>query len=159
MVKRFVADSAPSLYLFPPPSVDLEPIGHTTRPTDRRRAVLKKNSRSEYQKQWRKRNPESHARTCARTKKKYSTLAWPRLLLKYGLSVDDYNRLSEKQNNVCAICGNKNGKRIHLAVDHNHSTGMVRGLLCTPCNIGIGNLKEKPEIIRSAAAYLERRIF
>jgi hypothetical protein len=64
---------------------------------------------------------------------------------KFNMTVDEYDEMLEKQKGVCAICGKsevvKNQYGIkRLAVDHNHITGKVRGLLCTHCNIGIGNL-------------------
>jgi len=73
---------------------------------------------------------------------------------KYGLSLDDYDRMFESQNEGCAICGgsNPNGKR--LFVDHNHKTGAVRGLLCSNCNSALGMLKDSPELCRRAATYL-----
>mgnify|MGYP001576209901 CR=1 FL=1 len=45
------------------------------------------------------------------------------------------------------------GKTLHI--DHNHTTGAVRGLLCTQCNVGVGMLKDSPAVLRAAANYLE----
>ena len=75
----------------------------------------------------------------------------------YGLSEADYKALLLAQNNSCAICelACKTGKR--LAVDHNHSTGKVRGLLCDSCNRGIGFLQDNPSLLREAALYIENR--
>lgn len=50
----------------------------------------------------------------------------------YGITVEDYDRMFDEQGGVCAICGN--GTKRRLAVDHNHETGVVRGLLCPRCN-------------------------
>jgi len=81
-------------------------------------------------------------------------------LAKFGLSEVDYNNMLIVQNNLCAICNGpeqridpntKTFKR--LSIDHCHLTGKVRGLLCSQCNIGIGNLKHNPEILRKAALY------
>lgn len=73
----------------------------------------------------------------------------------FGITLDDYKKLSEQQNHVCKICKNpeKNNKR--LAVDHCHDTGKIRGLLCFTCNMGIGYLKHNPELIKIAALYCE----
>lgn len=76
---------------------------------------------------------------------------------KFGLSIDDYNRLLSEQGGFCAICRlppSANNKR--LAIDHCHDTGVVRGLLCHPCNAAIGLLKEDVQRILAASAYVAR---
>lgn len=74
----------------------------------------------------------------------------------YKIDLDKYNSLLTEQSGVCAICKNEcpSGKR--LAVDHNHDTGEVRGLLCCKCNRGIGNLNDDLDRLRSAVVYLEK---
>jgi hypothetical protein len=69
---------------------------------------------------------------------------------------DAFDRLNEEQGGVCAICEQpcRTGKR--LAVDHDHQTGHVRGLLCRTCNSGIGLLNDDPDLLRKAADYIER---
>ena len=77
-----------------------------------------------------------------------------RLKRNYGLTQEDYKKLLEQQKGVCAICGCKpNGKA--LAVDHNHTTGKIRGLLCHDCNVGIGFLKEDISILQKSIEYLK----
>lgn len=72
----------------------------------------------------------------------------------YGMTEAEYEDLLCGQCGVCAICGtNPEGR---LAVDHNHDTKRVRGLLCRPCNSAIGLLKDSPEILRRAVEYLCR---
>ena len=77
---------------------------------------------------------------------------------KYNITLEEYNIMLEKQNYKCAICGKtksengKNGKS--FAIDHNHETGEVRGLLCNNCNAGIGFFKDSVEITVRATAYL-----
>lgn len=67
---------------------------------------------------------------------------------KLGCSEELYAKLLKKQHGECAICGtqyghtSKNGRQCRLAVDHDHTTGKVRGLLCGRCNRGLGYLKE-----------------
>lgn len=78
----------------------------------------------------------------------------------YGITNEDYDRLVQAQDGVCAVCGElpsggKSGGKF-LDVDHDHVTGVVRGLLCGPCNRGIGQMKDDPQRLRKAAAYLER---
>lgn len=72
----------------------------------------------------------------------------------YGLSGEDYRDLLEKHT-VCAICGAPPPEGGYLHVDHNHSTGVVRGLLCNSCNPGLGLFKDDPDRLRAAALYLE----
>jgi hypothetical protein len=73
-------------------------------------------------------------------------------LKRYGLTYDQYVRLVVAQQGLCAICRKR--PRYALAVDHDHQTGKVRGLLCHGCNIGIGNLKDSVDVLDRARAYL-----
>ncbi len=77
-----------------------------------------------------------------------------RFVEKYGISLAEYNDMTARQHGVCAVCGGKNRNGRRLAVDHDHVSGNVRGLLCSDCNAGIGLFKESPEIMLSAMAYL-----
>ena len=84
------------------------------------------------------------------------------LARKYGMTIEQYEGLEKSQNHVCAICGNPEtsrdshtGKTRRLAVDHNHITARVRGLLCQECNHGIGNFKDNRDLLRKAIAYLD----
>lgn len=56
------------------------------------------------------------------------------LKTKFGMTIDDYERLLEKQNGVCAICLRGERKNKRLSVDHDHATKRIRGLLCNDCN-------------------------
>jgi hypothetical protein len=73
---------------------------------------------------------------------------------KFGLTVDDYDILLERQGGVCAICREVCPSGRRLAVDHKHETGVVRKLLCTPCNTALGSFKDSPDRLASALAYL-----
>jgi len=82
------------------------------------------------------------------------------LILTYGITLDDYNKMLEAQNGVCAICGQKETRKSKyndytLSVDHDHKTGKVRGLLCHGCNNCLGTLKEDIEIFQNAINYLK----
>ena len=66
-----------------------------------------------------------------------------------------YDQLKEAQGGVCAICQKATGVRKKLAVDHDHKTEHVRGLLCGPCNKLLGFARDNPEFFRRAANYLE----
>ena len=62
---------------------------------------------------------------------------------RYGITVDDFDRMLRDQDGKCAICGTTEpgGRRGVFAVDHDHQTGRVRGLLCFPCNRRLGVLE------------------
>ena len=75
----------------------------------------------------------------------------------YGLSADEYRSLVEKQQNRCAICGSPPQKR-RLCVDHDHTTGKVRELLCRTCNAGLGHFKDNEELLLAAASYLKKHV-
>lgn len=77
---------------------------------------------------------------------------------KFGITLEQYNEMFLKQNGLCLGCykHQKDDKRA-FAVDHNHTTGKVRGLLCGNCNVALGNAKDSPTILRRLADYLEAR--
>jgi len=102
------------------------------------------------QKRWQARHPE---------KKKYIDKRTC-LQKKYGVSVEFKNALIEKQGGCCAICAKPFDQtaRKNACLDHIH--GMrgeesVRAILCVPCNAGIGNFYEDPELLQAAIDYLE----
>lgn len=70
----------------------------------------------------------------------------------YGISVEEYQAIYEKQEGKCAIC-KKPFEVLH--VDHCHNSDRVRGLLCGNCNLGIGNLQDSIELLQSAIEYLK----
>ena len=72
---------------------------------------------------------------------------------RYNLDSKAIASLLKKQNNKCVICHSVLTDRFH--VDHSHLIGNVRGLLCQNCNHGLGNFMDSPDILRSAAIYLE----
>lgn len=79
------------------------------------------------------------------------------LLRRYGLTLDDYEALLLKQNGRCKICGTPTSGRVSgvFLVDHNHSTGEVRGLLCSRCNVGMGNFDEDVTRLRRVIRYIK----
>lgn len=84
-----------------------------------------------------------------------------RLKKEHGISIGKYNEMADAQNNLCAICHLPEklirfGRVDYLAVDHDHGTGAIRGLLCSLCNQGLGYFKDTPKLLREAANYLER---
>lgn len=82
----------------------------------------------------------------------------------YGITLDDYDRMLADQGGVCAICLLPETRTMRsdspqvraLAVDHDHVTGEIRGLLCFCCNTGIGKFGDSPDRLRAAAKYLSK---
>lgn len=75
---------------------------------------------------------------------------------KFGITQEQYEAMRAAQKNRCAICAtNRPGGKGDWHVDHDHRTKRVRGLLCQNCNVGLGNFKDSPERLRSAAKYLK----
>lgn len=75
---------------------------------------------------------------------------------KYGITIEDYNKMFDLQKGKCAICGShQDNLKFVLCVDHDHTTGKVRGLLCHNCNAGIGNLKDNIDLLSKAIEYLK----
>ena len=91
------------------------------------------------------RNKAANPRPAAATKLRH----------KYKLGLDAYESLLMAQRWGCAICGGVNENKRRLSVDHDHRTGRVRGLLCNPCNLAIGWMRDNPDRLRAAASYLE----
>jgi hypothetical protein len=95
-----------------------------------------------------------HREYLARNKERH----WERCIKnKYGIAPADYYRMLDEQDGACAICHATEDSygRSKFCVDHDHKTGLVRGLLCTHCNRVIGLFKDSAELARSAATYLE----
>ena len=72
----------------------------------------------------------------------------------YGISSEQYQEKLKYQNYGCAICKKKQTTKA-LAVDHCHTTGKIRSLLCGPCNTGLGQFQDNPDLLLKAAEYLK----
>lgn len=80
-------------------------------------------------------------------------------LKSYGLDEAQYQAMLTEQGGKCAICGSRHGlasRSYPLYVDHCHTTGKVRGLLCQRCNAGLGMFQDQLELINKAALYLSK---
>jgi hypothetical protein len=78
------------------------------------------------------------------------------LFKKFNINADQYDAMLLEQNGVCAICQKEDPCNRLLAVDHCHSSGKIRALLCAACNKALGGFKDNPDILRKAALYIER---
>ena len=79
----------------------------------------------------------------------------------YGITLDEYQIIRDRQNNKCVICFKEEtkiwrGKTTELCLDHDHKTGKLRQLLCFSCNIGLGAYKDDIQLLKNAISYLER---
>jgi hypothetical protein len=142
-----------------------QPPGQTGRPPERcepcgdnrRREVERAKT-----KRWRDANPEasreSHRRSWAVQREKPGVLAAKRdkaMVAKYGIDRPTFEAMVAKQGGACAICGGQpNGKGDRFHVDHCHTSGRIRGLLCHSCNTGLGLFADDPARLRAAITYL-----
>ena len=111
---------------------------------------------------WKKENSDKQLGYSRKWKKKnqkkcycYNTV----LARNFNLTVEEFAKLYDslymKQQGCCVICGRHQSElNEKLGVDHNHSTGQIRGLLCNKCNTGIGMLQDSAEVCSAAAEYL-----
>lgn len=93
-------------------------------------------------------NPDAHKERTKTNQRLYTAK-------KFGLTLDELDTIYKKQDSRCAICGiteQDHGK--YLAIDHCHQTGKVRGLLCMACNTGLGNFKDRADLLMVAIQYL-----
>jgi len=94
-------------------------------------------------KEWGKKNKQR--------RKRHSRSA--KLKSKYGITINEYSELFEAQKGVCKICGHEHERR-PLNVDHCHSTGRIRGLLCDKCNLAIGLIGDSKDLAMVIVRYL-----
>ena len=82
----------------------------------------------------------------------------------FGMTLEEFDEMFKAHSGLCDICGApakqgvgpKGRERFRLDIDHDHTTGEVRGLLCNNCNRGLGHFKDNPELLRIAISYIER---
>jgi hypothetical protein len=100
--------------------------------------------------------PGPRCATCHRARKKaLKEAAHGRHILKtYGITSEQYEALYEAQGGVCWICRRASGKVRKLAVDHDHKTGYVRGLLCRPCNSLLAHIRDDYDTAWRISSYL-----
>lgn len=108
-----------------------------------------KKKHSEYVKKWKAEHPEHQREWRKRNADKVANYE----LKQFGIDYDEYNRIFEKQNGACAICGRNSGKK-KLHVDHDHKTGKVRALLCSNCNMSLGLVREDTNVLEKMIRYI-----
>lgn len=109
---------------------------------------------------WVRAHPKAYAESRRRSNAKYRDSIQPkkrnrRLQRKYGLTAEQVDAWIERVGNRCEVCGDPPaGRWRRLHIDHDHTTGKVRGLLCVGCNRAIGYLNDDPERAERVAVYL-----
>jgi DNA-directed RNA polymerase subunit RPC12/RpoP len=102
---------------------------------------------NEYRKEWKQKNPDTH----------YTSYRNSHLLRNFGITEEKYQELLQLQNNSCAICGkSQEAEKRNLAVDHNHITREIRGLLCGYCNRRVVGRHRDGALLRKIADYVEQ---
>ena len=102
-------------------------------------------------KEYAKNNPSKISEPSARAKQRDK-----RLQKTFGISSSEYDSILVAQNGLCAICNQPNQTQYPLAVDHDHTTGKVRELLCLRCNTGLGLAFENITILTAMIMYLQK---
>ena len=97
--------------------------------------------------------PKWTCKSCFKKTDSYQNQRDRYLSLKYNLTGEQYDLLLEWSGGCCWICGGKSGGK-NLAVDHNHKTGRIRGLLCKRCNGVLARMMDDRRLLREAAYYL-----
>lgn len=123
---------------------------------DRRKYNLEnKEKLSESKKRWKISN---YKKVLESNRKSYKRIGRSAKLKKnYGIDIDEYNLLLERQNHKCAICQKEKTESDRtFCVDHNHDNGIIRGILCRNCNSGIGLLQDSADIILKALIYIKQ---
>jgi hypothetical protein len=137
-------------------AVGIRPEGSTLRKIDKNKPIgpgnwewkesIPSKNKAFYQTVWRQKNPE---------KAKSNDLK-----KLFGITLEDYKAIQTKQNDLCAICHQKetmlgkDGAPVYMAVDHCHATNKIRGLLCAACNKGLGAFKDDTKLLANAIQYL-----
>lgn len=141
-------------------AISPKPDGHTLRKHDNKKPIGPDNwywkesfdsaNKSYYARGWRERNPEK--------------VKSQELKKMYGITFEDYQHMSEAQGHCCAICKRREtavdakGAERFMPVDHCHTTGKIRALLCSACNKALGGFQDDPALLRKAAEYVEKYI-
>ena len=77
------------------------------------------------------------------------------VLRKYSINEVTHNNMLNNQKGLCKICSKTNYNNKMLSIDHDHKTGVVRGLLCSKCNLALGGFCDSPDLLEKAINYLK----
>ena len=118
--------------------------GSNYRAKNPEKALVRKNA-------WKAANPEKYISSYLGDK----VASRRRILRRYGLTIEEYDNMLSSQGGVCAICRKACASGRRLSVDHCHITNKIRGLLCDPCNRGLGAFRDDIDRMKAATVYLE----
>ena len=123
------------------------------------RTEEQKKKHAEYMREYNKRKPEKKKSYRKNYRENHKA---NQLRAKYGITVEEYQAMFDGQGGVCKICGKKETTRVSrgegirsLAVDHDHNTGKVRGLLCHQCNVVLGQYEKHKDLFPKFQEYLD----
>lgn len=124
-----------------------------------RQRIYAKNKESilKRQKEWYSANRERLIKERQEIPEKFALYKNRQLKHRYGMTMEEYDNILVEQKGVCAICGGLPNKTKGLCVDHSHENGNIRGLLCGPCNKGLGMFRDNPMNLIRASEYLQGR--
>lgn len=121
--------------------------------------TLSREEKNAYQREWRKQNKDKYLSYREKEKSHPNYKIWDRrskLKIKYNISLEKYDEMFKEQNGKCACCGiDQSSLSKALAVDHCHNTGKVRKLLCSNCNLALGNSLENVDVLKNLISYIE----
>lgn len=126
-------------------------------PSKRKLTPEQREKAKAYCREWYRRNKErqqAYFREWHRANRQ--TVRENKLRYFYGMTLAEWESLHQKQAGRCAICLEVLKPGNATAVDHDHKTGQVRGLLCSLCNKGLGQFRDSPELLLMAVNYLDR---
>lgn len=131
---------------------DIEEFTFVSNSKEKRRTHCKECISKHFQ-DYKIKNREKLQNIWRQSSRKYSNSDRSRIrtLARHGITIEIYDSMYDKQNGKCAICN----LSIKLCVDHNHTSGKVRGLLCFHCNTALGLFKDDLKILNSAIKYLQ----
>ncbi len=120
-----------------------------------------KEQKSVYNKNYKEKNPEKYREINStyyrNNKDKFKkSVESARIKRLYNITPEQLEQMKIAQDNLCAICGQSFVSKYGMHIDHSHSTGKVRALLCRHCNIAIGMFKDNFLVIEKALAYLKK---
>ena len=117
-------------------------------------------AKNAYQREWRKQNKDKYLEYREKEKSNPNYKNWGRkskLKNNFNLTLEQYDEMFEEQNGMCACCNtHQSSLSISLAVDHCHTTGKIRKLLCNRCNLLLGNADESVELLENIIKYINK---